>query len=123
MDTVPTTTPTTDQPVKKNYLVTFFLISLGLVCLFSFLRFYLFKNYDIIIETECDPNTDTCFTRDCETEECPPNNLNNYKKYSIKAFQFDRCDHAGSCVKFCSNIRNCEPIECDTEAGDVCLHN
>lgn len=105
---------------KKVPVIAFFLTTLGLVIAFSFLRFYVFKNYDIIIETECNPETGNCFTRDCESEDCPPNGLSNYKKYIIKGFQFDKCDHAGNCAKFCSNIKNCEPIECDTEAGDLC---
>lgn len=115
--------PAQNPEQQKSFVVKLFFIFTFLIVLFSVLRFYVFKNYDITIEVACDPNIETCFTRDCETGECPPNNLSNYKQYIIKAFQFNRCEHDGTCAKFCLNIRNCEPIECDTEAGDMCLHN
>ncbi len=106
---------------KSNSRVSkFFLISLALVMLMSFLRFFIIKNYDIFIETTCDSTTSTCFVRDCETEECPPNSLESYHRYVIKGFDFARCNPEDTCGKFCANPKNCEETKCNAEAGDVC---
>ncbi len=109
------------EPKKGFSVILFFVVSLSLVSLFSFLRFYVFKNYDMIIETTCNPEIENCFSRDCSIEdECPPNNLSTYNTYVIKAFQFEKCNAVDGCAHFCENVRNCEKIECGVKEEDVC---
>jgi hypothetical protein len=105
---------------KSSWFANTLSVFLGIVILMSILRFSIIKNYDIGIEESCDPTTSTCFVRDCETEKCPPNNLEVYHEYIIKGFDFARCNPEDTCGKFCANPKNCEEIKCNAEAGDVC---
>jgi hypothetical protein len=78
------------------------------------------KDYDVTIELPCDPAVATCFARDCSVEECPPNELENYKQYTLKGYDFVSCE-ADTCEAACtSGAVACEEIKCDTEAGDSC---
>ncbi len=123
MESVEETKNPADIEIQKNNsrVLKFFVISTILVIAMSFLRFFIIKNYDIFIEAVCDPTTSTCFVRDCETGECPPNNFEIYHEYIIKGFDFARCNPTDTCAKFCSNPKNCEEIKCDGEAGDECI--
>ena len=127
MEDFETTPILKDEPIlpkevgkRKFSLITFFVITLVLVVIFSFLRYFVFKNYDFTLEVSCDPVTETCFHRDCEAEECPPNNLEDYKKFAIKAFQFDKCEGNNLCKDFCEKGKQCIETVCDTNTGDIC---
>lgn len=111
---------TMEPKVKGTFsIITFFTICLVTVTTFSVLRYMVFKNYDMTIEVACDSEREHCFTRSCVEGDCPPNELENYKKYLIKGFLFDKCEE-DTCKHFCENPRNCEQIECDSGAGDTC---
>lgn len=80
----------------------------------SFYRFYFNKDFDYIVETSCDPASQTCFYRDCSNPDtgCPPNNLSNYKKFTIKASDFPKCANE-DCTQACeNNTITCIPIKC-----------
>ena len=53
----------------------------------------------------CDPTSQTCFSRDCSEGDCPPNNLENYRQFTIRARDFSRCSD-NSCLKECLNKTN-----------------
>lgn len=105
----------------------FFLYALLLGCLVaigsSFYFFYYQKDYDFIVETSCDNTKETCFVRDCTNpDDCPPNQLASFKRYSLKAADYSKC-HKEDCSIVCSEgVIECEPIECkeDLEAGESC---
>lgn len=79
------------------------------------------KQYDFIVEDACDPQAETCYVRDCSIEnECPPNGLDSYKVFQIKAADFPLCSY-NSCARKCaSGIIACIPVPCDPDAGDTC---
>ncbi len=105
----------------NNFFIYILLTSVLIVILSSFYSFYLKKNYDFFIETECNPNTDTCFYRDCENnpDECPLNNLSFYNQYTIKAKDFSVCRNE-DCKEACGlGLIKCVKTECtETDIND-----
>ncbi len=86
--------------------------------------FLLKKDYDFVVEAPCDPQTETCFYRECSdlsnTGDCPPNALENYKIYVIRAADFPRCTD-NSCSAECgSGLIACTEILCGDGEEDTC---
>ena len=113
---------------KEEKKINWFLWLIGLSCLavitVSFYSFYFKKNYDFIVETPCDATKEECFQRDCTNpDDCPPNGLSSFKRYSLNANDFAKCENE-DCTKACeSGAIKCEQIKCavDTETGESCL--
>lgn len=84
-------------------------------------RFLIAKDYDFIVEAPCDPLVDICFARDCSLpDECPPNNLENYRMFNIKAYDFEKCAD-NSCLNEClSGQIYCQEIFCGDSEEDAC---
>lgn len=89
-----------------------------------FYLFYIKKDFDFIVETDCDPNTETCFYRDCGiVDECPPNNLSYYNEYTLKAKDFQSCPNE-DCMEACaSGTIECIKTECteDDIKDEICV--
>jgi hypothetical protein len=103
-----------DQEEKKHNLILYVLLGGCIIAIISSLYFFYFKkDYEFIVETKCDPTTETCFYRDCTNpDDCPPNNLSYYNQYSLKASDFKACadeDCSYACV---NNVISCIKIEC-----------
>lgn len=83
--------------------------------------FLIQKNYPFIVEAPCDPGAETCFTRDCDSEEgCPVNGLSEYKMYEIRASDFPACSD-GTCIEACTTGRiSCETLMCGDSEEDSC---
>lgn len=81
--------------------------------LFSFHKYYLTSNYDMIIEMPCNQTIEECEYRPCGNDhtQCGPNNSSHYKKYSIKAYDFKVCP-SNTCQMECltGQIR-CTPYQ------------
>ncbi len=93
------------------------------VCITSMIYFFYFKqDFNFIVETSCDPTTQTCRYRDCTLPdaECPPNNYSYYKVYDIKASDFKYCSNE-DCQSACEGgVIQCQEQECtndDIDAG------
>ncbi len=106
----------------------FFTILLGSVLLVLAVTGYkllIQKDYNFVIEQECDPAIDTgCYERSCENDECPPNGIASYKIFEINANDFPLCSD-NTCAKECeSGIIECQQVFCDEEdvTSDVCLY-
>jgi len=83
----------------------------------SFYFFYFKKEYNFFVEAKCNPETETCFFRDCEAtpDECPPNNLSYFNQYTIKARDFKNCINE-DCTEACiNNLIQCVKTECTEE--------
>ncbi|HNW71317.1 MAG TPA: hypothetical protein PKZ36_01600 [Candidatus Paceibacterota bacterium] len=117
------TTKTEDGRMKIDWLVLSLLSCCLIATAVSFYFFFHKKAYDFIIEIPCDPNKEVCSFRDCsEPDSCPPNNFSFFKKYNLRASDFNKCPD-GDCSVVCETGQiNCEPIECvaDQEIGEVC---
>ncbi len=100
---------------KRNIaLLTLFalvvVISVGL----SFLRFYVFRDYPIQSQIDCDPTTEVCYVYHCDAtvEECtgdPVADTSYYKMIERNAKYIPLCNPANE---------ECVPLECpDGEEG------
>ena len=82
--------------------------------------FYVQKNYEFSVELPCGAD-DVCFIRDCSDGECPPNELERYRLFALRASVFDSCQ-ADSCQNLCEveGSSQCSEVLCDAAAGDAC---
>ena len=95
-----------------------FLFAIGV----SFYRYYHLKDYSYSVEAVCDPTTEICFSRDCSnSSDCPPNQLSFYKEYRVKAYDFPLCEDDSCSVVCALGSIECNFVQCDQEAGDVCV--
>ena len=115
------------MPETEEKKINWFLLLISLSCavtiLSSFYSLYYKKNYDFIVEVSCDPSLETCFQRDCSNpDDCPPNGLSDFKRYTLKAYDFNKCENE-DCTNACLNgLIECKQISCieDLEAGESC---
>ncbi len=104
------------------------LINALLACAFisiavSFYFFYYKKDYEFIVEVSCDPAKETCFQRDCTNpDDCPPNGLSDFKRYSLNAGDFSKCENENCSIACETGIIKCKPIQCteDLDVGESC---
>jgi hypothetical protein len=117
-----------DEILKQNKFSKIFNILIVGVFLLTILTnfYFLFfqKDYEFIVETTCDPSKEECFERDCTNpEDCPPNGLPNFKRYSLSAKDFKMCVNE-DCTQACeSGFIKCTQLECieDPEWGESCV--
>ncbi|OHA89530.1 MAG: hypothetical protein A3C70_02675 [Candidatus Zambryskibacteria bacterium RIFCSPHIGHO2_02_FULL_43_14] len=86
----------------------------------NFYTFYFQKNYTFTVEASCDQTQQSCFIRDCSDGECPPNELEVYRVFTLKAGDFKKCSD-DSCLNECTNgLIKCTEIFCGESKDDVC---
>jgi hypothetical protein len=103
----------------KTLLTIISVFTLVAICSTAYI-FLVQKEYDFVIESPCDPSTDTCFYRDCTVEECPPNGLEYYRIFSLSARDFATCADS-SCLPECSTgAVACVETLCGESEEDVC---
>ncbi|MDD5721204.1 MAG: hypothetical protein PHT16_02020 [Candidatus Pacebacteria bacterium] len=112
-----------EEDKKSDWFLWLIGISCLVAILVSFYFFYFKKDYDFIVEVACDPSVEICFQRDCSNpDDCPPNELSDFKRFSLKASDFKMCENE-DCANACeAGTIKCEPIECeeDEEMGESC---
>ncbi len=108
---------------KSSWFLWLICISCLIAIFSAFYFFYYKKDYDFIVEVACDTSKETCFQRDCSNpEDCPPNGLSDFKRYSLNAGDFKMCENE-DCANACeTGIIKCKPVECveNLEAGESC---
>jgi hypothetical protein len=87
----------------------------------SLIKYWYFGDYHILVEASCDPQSSICFTRDCSTDECPPNELETYKIFRLKATTLPHCE-TNECLNICSDPSVCEEIICGSGSEDTCIN-
>ena len=95
------------------------LCSVVLATLFSFVKYYITKDYYFLVETPCNPADRTCYIRDCSDGWCPPNELAEYTIYSVPAHLFENCSD-NTCTNVCSQSDLCEEVVCENNEEDEC---
>lgn len=105
--------PTKDDKKGSNIFLYILLAGVLIVIIVSFYFFYFKKDYDFIVETQCNPEVETCFYRDCSVaDSCPPNNLSYYNTYTLKASDFKACVNE-DCTETCTTgAISCVKTEC-----------
>ncbi len=111
-----------NQNLLNKILIYFFTFLFVITVAKGFYVIYLAKDFDYTVEAPCDQNSEKCFVRDCSNpDDCPPNQLETYKEYTIKAKDFGRCSD-NSCENICNSESNtCTPIECGDDPSDSCV--
>lgn len=113
-----------EESKAHNKFLNILVISSLVVINVCFYVFYYQKDYDFIVETQCDPAKETCFYRDCSIDgECPPNNLSYYNSYTIKAKDFKTCENE-DCTQVCTTKQiECVKTECteDDITSGACM--
>ncbi|MEJ0001922.1 MAG: hypothetical protein WDN09_01940 [bacterium] len=113
----------TEEKKSNGWFLWALLICSVIVILVSFYFFYFKKDFDFIVETSCDPLTETCFQRDCTNpDDCPPNGLSDFNRYSVSAKDYASCADE-DCTSACASGEiQCEQIECteDLTVGESC---
>lgn len=103
---------------KKNssWFINILLVGSLISIILSFYFYYLNRDYDFIVETECNPKLETCFYRDCSIpDNCPPNNLFYYNQYTINANDYHKCINEDCTFACNSGLINCIKTECSQE--------
>ena len=116
------------MPEKEKKHNKFLIILLGMSIISIFSSFYFFynkKDFNFIVETQCNPETETCFYRDCTNpDDCPPNGFTHYNTYTLKASDFKLCGANEDCLASCTTgAISCVKTECTESdlADGVCL--
>jgi hypothetical protein len=107
------------KPSDKAFLASISLLIVAAICAAAY-HFLVQKDYAFIVEAPCDPAQDTCFVRDCSGGECPPNELEHYRMFSVQAADFDTCAD-NSCLHECQQGDiACTEIVCGESEEDEC---
>jgi hypothetical protein len=86
----------------------------------SYYKYFKIKDFNFIVEAECNPNKENCFERNCaETEECLIPDFNYYKLFKVPAYLFNKCD-SNTCSNICTTEGRCEEIKCGDSVEDIC---
>jgi hypothetical protein len=113
-----------EEENKHNIFLSTLIVFVFIAIASSFYLFYFKKDFDFITETKCNPESETCFYRDCTNpDDCPPNNLSYYNQYLVKANDFDICVNE-DCTDACTNrLIDCVKLQCTDEDinNEVCI--
>lgn len=106
---------TTFDPQKKSkLLIAVFVAIIAISFFIAFLRFFVFREYTIQSQIECDPYNEACFIYVCDptAEECTGDLVQDtsyYKLINRNAHNVPLCD---------PNEEGCDPLTCsDGEVG------
>lgn len=99
---------------------TFFLVIIAVIAI-TFVRYYIFKDYYIQAQADCDPETEKCFVTTCDPatdDTCsknPDEQTTYYKIIKKKAYIIPLCDpNDESCPKLaCNPGEDCQETLCD----------
>ena len=108
-------------PVRIKVFIVFVSVLIVLTLFSSYVRYIYFKDYFFLVEQPCDSDTEQCFVRSCD-EYCPPNELESYKTFSVKAYDYQKCS-SNKCSNVCSSEEAggiCEEIICNPDNEDDC---
>ncbi|MES2409072.1 MAG: hypothetical protein V4509_02085 [Patescibacteria group bacterium] len=109
------------QQLRSHIINTLFLSGFFVALVASFVRYYYLKEFPVHIEVSCDPTTEKCFHRDCDTDECPPNGLEDYRQFDLPGNVFTTCSEVDGCSDVCKKEQGtCEEIVCGDNEEDVC---
>lgn len=101
------------------FLLSLFITFLAVIGSTAYI-FFIKSDYSYFIEAACDPNTTSCYYRDCSEEDaCYEYQTDIYKLYEIEATEFEKCGGL-ACVEQCeSGVIECTEVACDPE-GEEC---
>lgn len=108
---------------SKIFFIVFALLIAGSVAM-TYWRIVVKRDYLVLAQTACDPETEACFVYECdpETEECtgdPEEDTSYYAKIKKKAFNFPQCEEGECPDPVCDEgEEDCEVILCTEETAE-----
>lgn len=106
--------------ISSKILLSLLAVSVLVVIVSTADKFLVERDYYFSLEAQCDPTERSCFVRDCAVDECPPNELENYRVFEVAAADFDSCSE-NDCLQECESGKiRCVEVECDEGAAEVC---
>jgi hypothetical protein len=110
------------KQLRSHIINTLFLSGFFVVLVASFVRYYYLKEFPIYIEVQCDPATEICFHQDCSEGDCPPNNLEDYRLFSIPGYMHSSCYDIDRCASVCKGQNGiCTETICGSDPeNDTC---
>jgi|GEM_PF-1011281 hypothetical protein len=106
--------------ISSKILLSLLAVSVLVVIVATADKFLVERDYYFSLEAQCDPTERSCFVRDCAVDECPPNELENYRIFEVAAADFDFCSE-NDCLRECESGKvRCMEVECDENADDAC---
>ena len=116
---------------KSKIIIALFFIVIFIVSAMSFYKVLAQNNYYVKMETDCDPEKEKCFIKECNPEEDSerPENQEERISYSKiinkKASAIPACDSKNeTCLELnCEGDRFCQETFCDeknVEKGETC---
>ncbi len=111
------------QYLAKHFLFYSIISLIVIVGIFSYFRFFVYKDYIVEYEGDCDPYTQDCFIG-CGDDDCKEEYYySNMQKYAPDLFSqcgydITDCDTASVCLP---NDRKCSITYCEIDTnGNVC---
>lgn len=113
----------------KKFFTLFTIINILIFVSVIGVNFYFLffkKDFPFFVEVSCDEAREQCFKRDCSNpDDCPPNALSTFKRYSIKANDFKYCANE-DCTEACATGQiKCTQIKCikdsETDWQELCF--
>jgi hypothetical protein len=86
----------------------------------SLYRFWYQKDFTVLTEASCDPAFSSCYVRDCNIDECPPNGLGEYRVFSVSAKDFGKCDDETCLLECTTQLISCREVPCTPGEDHVC---
>ena len=98
------------------------IIAVVLATIGSFIKYYTLQDFEFFVEAPCDVTAVECYARDCSLGECPPNNLDQYRLFSIGAADCALCND-NSCSNLCvEGGGQCSEILCSSQSDIECTY-
>lgn len=111
--------------IGKTFFV-FAFVMIVMSALFSYERFFIYEDFPVAMETDCDPASESCFIYVCDpaSEECagdPDEDTWYYKRITKQGSAFPHCDGEDCPEISCGeNEIGCEVELCDPEGEEEC---
>jgi hypothetical protein len=103
----------------KTIVIAGFILTISAIIVCFYIYYYK-KDFDFIVEASCDASKQSCYTRNCDVDGCPPNNLSVYKVFHLNAADFGSCSD-DTCIRFCQqNPSKCLETMCGDDPADTC---
>jgi hypothetical protein len=105
----------------NSVLTTLIALSIVAVLISSAWHYLVEKDYFFLVESDCDPELETCHYRDCSIEDdCPLGELEYYELNRISAYDFSQCSNITCAMECDTGTLECENIPCEESSGDIC---
>ncbi len=110
---------------EDNKQSKYFTLAIGLlaffVVAFSYYNFFIKNDFEVIKQIDCDPQIDSCFVSDCDSNDSECDTETTYKKITAPSKYAGSDYESFTCV---SGDPHCQIITCSdatVEAGEKCF--